>query len=88
MVLVVFQMLTRRIRLEGLLRLKDGSGAVSAARVQLLIVTLATAGNYLSQLPNASGKALPDINAMWVYGFGVSGGIYVVQKVWSAATRH
>jgi hypothetical protein len=79
---IAFQLLTRRINLSGLLLHKDGSGAISPGRVQLLIATIAASASYLSQIASSKSTGLPDISSTWLYLFGGSSGIYVLEKAW------
>ncbi len=80
---IVFQLLTRRINLDGLLVSKDGSGELSPGRVQLLITTIAACARYLSQVQGSKSLNLPDIDNTWLYLFGGSSGIYVLGKAWA-----
>jgi hypothetical protein len=80
---VVFQLLTRKINLAGLLSRKDGSNGISAIRVQLLITTIAASAHYLIQLTNGKVADAPDISNRWLYLFGGSSGIYTLGKGWA-----
>jgi hypothetical protein len=80
---IIFQLLTRRINLDGLLQHKDGSGNLSPGRVQLLIATIAACARYLSQLQSSTSTNLPDIDSTWLYLFGGSSGIYALEKAWA-----
>ena len=79
---VLFQILTRRINLAGVLGQKDGDGQVSPGRIQLLLATLAASASYLTQVSNATNGTMPDVGANWLYLFGGSSGIYVLEKAW------
>jgi hypothetical protein len=83
MATIAWQLLTRRIPLTGLLMHKDSGGNVSAGRVQLLLATVAACGSYLTEVAKATNGKLPDVSANWLYVFGGSSGIYVLDKVWS-----
>jgi hypothetical protein len=85
-VIIVGQLLTGGINLHGLLHVKhrdgpDGAPIISAARVQLLLATMLTAGAWLTNLwaTRASGT-LPEIDTRWLYGFGASQGLYLGRK--------
>ena len=79
---VVMQLLTGHIRLQGLLREKDGSGAASPERVQLLFATLATATRLLGGFSQASTGTLPAPEAGWLYLMGGSSSIYAARKLY------
>lgn len=80
---VVFQMLTRRVNLRGLIFRKDGSGRVSPERIQLLLVTLATCIRYMGQVSATTKAALPELDTGWLYLMGGSSGLYAVRKAWA-----
>ncbi len=80
---LVFQLLTRRINLQGLIFRKDGSGSISPERIQLLVVTLATCVRYIGQVSTTTKAALPDMDPGWLYLMGGSNGIYLVRKGWT-----
>jgi hypothetical protein len=84
---VVFQLLTGRINLKGLIFAKDGSGQVSAARVQLLAITIATCIRYTGEVATATKPVLPDVDNTWLYLMGGSSGIYVARKAWTHLRR-
>ena len=77
---VAFQMLTGRINTRGLLseKTKDGLGVISAARVQLLMFTLAMAFYVLSQVVNS--HQFPTIDTKWLLILGGSHSIYLGGK--------
>jgi hypothetical protein len=79
---VVFQIATRRINLEGLITHKDGSDQVSPERVQLLLATIAASAAYFGQAVSSTSGKLPDVSPQWLYLFGGSSGIYVAGKAW------
>jgi hypothetical protein len=78
---VLFQIVTRRINLEGVITHKDGSEQISPERIQLLLATIGAGAAYLGQVAPASGK-LPEIGPEWLYLMGGSSGIYVARKAW------
>lgn len=80
---VLLQLLTGHIRLGGLLREKDGSGAFSPARVQLLIATLATGTQFLGSLAQASPDKLPALDNRWLYLISGSSGLYAWRKLYT-----
>ena len=80
---VLFQLLTGRINLKGLIFAKDGSGQVSAARVQLLAITIATCIRYVGDVATTTQPALPDVDKSWLYLMGGSSGIYMARKAWT-----
>ena len=77
---VAFQMLTGRINTRGLLSEKGENGvvAVSPARVQLLLFTLAIAFYVLSQI--AYSHQFPIIDVKWLAILGGSHSIYLGGK--------
>ena len=79
---VVFQIFTRRINLDGLVTHKDGSGQVSPERIQLLMATIAASATYFSQAISSTNGVLPDVSPQWLYLLGGSSGIYVAGKAW------
>lgn len=84
---VFSQLLTGGIRTSGLLARKDGSGALSSTRVQLLITTIAAAGYYLSKVAANTSNTMPDIDPQWLYGFGGSAGLYALRKAWIGRSK-
>ena len=85
---IVYQMLTGRINLSGLLISKDGSGGTSPERVQLLLATLATAASYLTEVAKNQTGTMPEINTNWLYLMGGSSGLYAVRKAWKMWNRN
>jgi hypothetical protein len=79
---VAFQLLTRRINTAGMLSQK-GSGQVSPGRIQLLLATIAASASYLTQVANTTNGTMPDFDMNWLYVFGGSSGIYVIEKAWA-----
>jgi hypothetical protein len=79
---VLFQILTRRINLGGLVTHKDGSDQVSPERIQLLLATIAASATYFGQIAISTSMRLPDVSPQWLYVFGGSSGIYIVRKAW------
>jgi hypothetical protein len=74
-------MLTGHIRTRGLIagRTRKGSSFLSAGRVQLLLVTLAAAIAYLSQVLQ-NRQSLPDVPREWLLLFGGSQVLYLGSK--------
>jgi hypothetical protein len=81
---IAVQILTGRIRLVGLLSDKGKTRQLSAGRVQLLMASVMMCISYLDQVANATGGAMPDVSTNWLYVFGGSGGIYTLEKAWTA----
>ena len=79
---VLFQIVTRRIDLGGLVTHKGGSDQVSPERIQLLLATIAASATYFGQVATTTSGKLPDISPEWLYLLGGSGGIYVARKAW------
>jgi hypothetical protein len=79
---VVYQMLTGRINLNGLLAQKNRTGQTSPERIQLLIATLAAAASYLTEVAKNTGGTMPDVSNNWLYLMGGSSGIYALRKAW------
>jgi hypothetical protein len=79
--IVVIEILTGKINARGLLEgtTPDGTRFASAGRVQLLIATIVTAVQYLSQVVDNSQK-FPDIPQNWLLLFGGSQVIYLGSK--------
>src|SRR2546425_85553 len=77
--IVVIQILTGAINARGLLEgtTSGGTRFKSTGRVQLLIATIVTAVQYLSQVVDNSQK-FPDIPQNWLLLFGSSQVIYLV----------
>ena len=80
---VVYQIATRQINMDGLITHKDGSDQVSPARIQLLLATLAASATYFSQVAANTSGTMPDVNPQWLYLMGGSSGIYVAGKAWT-----
>ena len=81
-VIVLFQLLTGRINMQGLLGAKDGLTNVSPERVQLLVLTISAGIAYISQISNSNGTTLPDVPNTWLYLFGGSSSVYAAGKLW------
>ena len=80
---VLYQMLTGRINLSGLLTQKDQSNQTSPERIQLLLATLAAAASYLGEVAKNTSGTMPDISNNWLYLMGGSSGIYALRKAWA-----
>ena len=79
-VVILWQLFTRRLDLGGLLR--DGQGNFSPGRAQMLMVTLVTAVQYLIQVTQ-NPTAFPEIPTIWLAALGASHGIYLGGKAQS-----
>lgn len=80
------RLLTGSINSRGLLHSKSPSnkGSVSPARIQLLIFTLAIAGNYLSQVVSArTSLQLPDVPQNAIAALGGSHAVYLATKAYA-----
>jgi hypothetical protein len=77
---VVFQLLTGRINTRGLLseKTKNGVGAISPARVQLLLFTVAFASYLLAEI--IQSRQFPTIDTKWLLMLGGSHSIYLGGK--------
>jgi hypothetical protein len=77
---LVYKFLSGGVSMRGLLREKTptGVGAISAARVQLLLVTMAIAFYILAQV--VKDKAFPEIDTKWVLMLGGSHSIFLGAK--------
>jgi len=82
--IVVYRILTRRIKIDGLLSEDNDPGKVSAGRVQLLLATFAASATYLAKVANATDGNMPDIDPNWLYVLGGSGGIFALEQGWDA----
>lgn len=81
--LVAVRLLTGGIRLRGLLRDTTPHHEFSAVRVQLLIFTLAAAGEYASLLlSRPEGSGLPVLSSAMVQFLGASQAVYAGRKFW------
>ncbi len=86
--ILAFKILTRRIRLSGLLARKQDGGQISPERLQLLLVTMAMGAKYLSSVLHASNGAMPDVSPDWLYVVGGSSGIYASVKAITTITKN
>ena len=84
---VIYQMLTGRINVSGLLTKKDQSNQTSPERIQLLLATLAASASYLGEVAKNTSGTMPDISNNWLYLMGGSGGIYALRKAWNTWNR-
>lgn len=80
--MLAYHMLTRRINLSRLLARKDGSNGISPERLQLLLMTLALAAQYVRDAVHANG-ALPNVSSKRLAVFGGSSGIYASVKAFT-----
>ena len=85
---VAVQVLTGGLRTRNLIagRTEAGSQFVSAARVQLLIVSLAAAVQYLMQVWQ-NPRQFPDVSQNWLLLFGGSQALYLGSKFRGKRTR-
>jgi len=81
--MLAYHMLTRRINLSRLLARKDGSNGISPERLQLLLMTLALAAQYVRDAVHATNGALPNVSPKWLAVFGGSSGIYASVKAFT-----
>lgn len=79
-VVIVYQLLTGAIKMDGVLREKSttGTGGVSAARVQLLLLTFAMAFYVLAQV--IEFRTFPDIESKWLLVLGGSHSVFLGAK--------
>ena len=80
---ILFQIATGQINMDGLITHKDGSYQVSPARIQLLLATIAASATYFSQVAASTSGTMPDVSPQWLYLMGGSSGIYVAGKAWT-----
>jgi hypothetical protein len=89
MAVVAFQLLTGRISTRGLIseKTKAGAGAVSPARVQLLLFTLAAAVYLLVKIvasindtPPGKPISFPDMETKWLLLLGGSHSVFLGSK--------
>ena len=85
---IVFQLLTRHINTDGLLRGKMGNakGRLSPERVQLLVTTLGAAMYYVLQVSTATKAGtltLPEIPQTWPAVVGGSNLLYLGGKAYN-----
>ena len=90
--IIVYQLLTRRIHVSGLLSHKtgksDGPEQISPGRVQLLLATLAVSAKFLRDVAAATDGNLPDFDHRWLYVMGGSSGIYTLEKALALWNRN
>ena len=84
-VIILYQILTRRIETAGLLyeRAPDGRLVYSPARVQLLLATLTGVAIYLTRFKPGT-QELPAMDPVTVAGVGGSQGFYLLSKAIAA----
>lgn len=80
MAAVLFQFLTGRIRLRGLLRPKDESRRISWARAQLLLAALITAGYLAFAIWTSPTGQFPGLSSFWIYLMVASSVVYLVRE--------
>ena len=79
--ITIFQLLTGRINLKGLLYEENTSDKFSPVRLQLLLISVAVALYYLYQLFKEPTR-FPMVNVGVVLVFGVSNLVYIAGKYW------
>lgn len=77
---VAYRLVTRQIRIGGLLARPGNKSGASPERVQLLVATLALCVRYAMQVAHNTTGNLPDVDKQWLYLFGGSSGIYATVK--------
>ena len=89
--IIGYQMLTGRIWLAGLVYERDTKGRMvySPARLQLLLITVAGAAQYLFQFIQKPA-AFPHIDGLTLTGLGSSQLLYLASKAWAGyqARKH
>lgn len=86
--IMTYRLLTRQVNLSGLLLRKNGSGAPSPERVQLLLATLGVSGKFLSEVfRSPAGGNFPDIGPQWLYVLGSSSTVYALVKALTTFRR-
>jgi len=81
--IVALRILTGGINIRGLLMEKHGSRRLSPGRVQLLLLTLAAAFNYLNNVLSDPQGGLPDVSSTWLYLLSGSHATYLGGKAFS-----
>jgi hypothetical protein len=87
---VAAQLLAGEINTKGLLYGTDGHGnrSLSPGRIQLLLLTMAAAGQYLTQvLGNLNQNTLPPVNQEMVAGLLGSNAVYLTGKFYDIFLR-
>jgi hypothetical protein len=83
---VAIQTLTGQISTAGLLMKKEGDRSFSPERVQLLIATLASAFQYLTQLAK-DPTHFPQVPASWLLLFGGSHSLYLGRRLYLSQSK-
>lgn len=81
LVIVATGLLTGQINTKGLLRKKEGDRSFSPERVVVLLASMATAFQYLSQVVKDSSH-LPDVAQNWLLLLGGSHALYLARKTY------
>lgn len=81
--LIGYQILTGRIKTDGLLFAKDSKGGLSPARIQLLVLTLAAAFYYLMQAIENPTAGLPAVPQELLLVLGGSNLLYAARKAYT-----
>lgn len=80
---ISYRLLTRGINTDGMLRDKTNGRAVSAGRLQMLVVTLGIAIYYVMMVvQNKNSGSLPNMPNEFLMAMGGSHGIYLSGKVY------
>jgi hypothetical protein len=85
LIIIVAFLLDGRINTSGLLhgRTRAGDRYLSAERVQLLVVTLALAAQYVSEVIAGGRTFLPAVPHAWIAVLGGSHSLYLGGKFWN-----
>ena len=81
--MIGYQILTGKIKTDGLLSAKDSKGGLSPARVQLLVLTLAAAFYYLMQVISKPTAGLPAAPKEMLLVLGGSNLFYAARKAYT-----
>jgi hypothetical protein len=82
-VLIGYQILTGKIKTNGLLSAKDSKGGISPARIQLLVLTLTGAFYYLAQVTKNPAAGLPTVPQQLLLALGGSNLFYAARKAYT-----
>jgi hypothetical protein len=80
MTAVLYQFLTGRIRLTGLLRPKDRAHRISWAPAQLLIAALLVGGYLACAIWTSPKDRFPGLSPFWIYLMVASCAVYLVRE--------
>jgi hypothetical protein len=86
--ILALKLLTRQIKLDGLLARKHDGTPVSPERIQLLAATIAVCVTYIGNVIHSTTTAsLPDVSSQMLYVFAGSSGIYASVKAFTTLSR-